>query len=297
MVFDKENGKTMASHQILIVEDEPNTAEMLVAYFETLGYDVTAVGWGNEALEFVQDTLPDLVVLDIRLPDIDGYEVCRQLRSHRRTSQVPIIFLTERRERIDRLTGLELGAVDYITKPFDIQELRLRVRNVLLRAELEPVVHPVTGLPFASLAEKRLSEMIGRQRWAVVSVSLSGLQGFGDAYGFVARDDVRRAVALIVEHIAQEDGGGNPFVGQLGDDLFFLITAPEYATRVRERMAERLKEALVFFYPRTDWEAGKNKDGSPLPKLSVLVGAIQGPSAQRNVDELKKAMRDSLVSV
>ncbi|MBN1177937.1 MAG: response regulator [Anaerolineae bacterium] len=287
----------MASHHILIVEDEPNTAEMLVAYFDALGYQVTAVGWGKEALAFVKETLPDLVVLDIRLPDIDGYEVCRHLRSHRRTAQVPIIFLTERRERIDRLTGLELGAVDYITKPFDIQELRLRVRNVLLRADREPVVHPVTGLAFASLAEKQLAEMMGRQRWSVISVALGGLQQFGDIYGFVARDDVRRAVALIVEHIAQEDAGGSPFVGQLNDDLFFLITGPEYSNRVRARLSERLKEALVFFYPRTDWEAGKNQGGNPLPRLTVLVGAVEGPGSYRDVNELQKAMQDSLAQV
>ncbi|RMF35375.1 MAG: DNA-binding response regulator, partial [Chloroflexi bacterium] len=115
--------------RILVVEDDVDTAEMLTAYFEAQGYEVLSAAWGEDALRMTQEVVPDLVVLDIRLPDIDGYEVCRRLRSHRRTEHIPIIFLTERRERIDRLTGLELGAVDYITKPFDIQELRLRVRN------------------------------------------------------------------------------------------------------------------------------------------------------------------------
>ena len=107
---------------ILVVEDDMDTSEMLSSYFEAQGYDVLTAAWGEDALRITEDVVPDLVVLDIRLPDIDGYEVCRRLRSHRRTEQVPIIFLTERRERTDRLTGLELGAVDYITKPFDMQE-------------------------------------------------------------------------------------------------------------------------------------------------------------------------------
>ena len=282
----------MGSHHILNVEDEPNTAEMLVTYFESQGYQVTAVGWGKQALAFVKTTLPDLVVLDIRLPDIDGYEVCRQLRCHRRTAQVPIIFLTERRERIDRIAGLEMGAVDYITKPFDIQELRLRVRNVLLRTDAEPVVHPVTGLPYASLAQEQLTRTLERKRWAALAVSLGGLAEFGDTYGFVARDDVLRAVALIMEHIAQEDGGSA--VGQLGDDTFFITTTWEDALRVRERLVSRLKEALIFFYPRTDWEAGKKPDGSPLPRLSVLVGTVNSGDTYRDVDALVKAIRHSL---
>jgi DNA-binding response OmpR family regulator len=282
----------MGSHHILIVEDETNTAEMLVAYFESQGYQVTAVGWGKEALTFVKNTLPDLVVLDIRLPDIDGYEICRELRSHRRTAQVPIIFLTERRERIDRLAGLELGAVDYITKPFDIQELRLRVRNVLLRAEADPVAHPVTGLPYASLAEEQLARTLERKRWATLAVSLGGLAEFSDTYGFVARDDVLRAVALIMEHIAQEDG--NSAIGQLGDDTFFITTAREDTGRVREHLVTRLNEALVFFYPRADWESGKNRDGSPLPRLSVLVGTVKSGDTYRDVDALVKAIRNSL---
>jgi CheY-like chemotaxis protein len=269
---------------------------MLVDYFDSQGYQVTAIGWGKQALKFVKDTLPDLIVLDIRLPDIDGYEVCRQLRAHRRTAHVPIIFLTERRERIDRIAGLELGAVDYITKPFDIQELRLRVRNVLRRSDLDPVVHPVTGLPFAAVAEEQLSQLLDQDRWAVVAVSLDGLRGFGNAYGFVARDDVLRAVGLIVEHIAREDGGRTSFVGQLGDDLFFLTTIPDNVNRVRERLGARLKEALVFFYPRTDWEAGQNRNGTPLPRLTVLISVVEGSAgAYQDVDELQEAIRDALV--
>jgi len=284
----------MTSQHILIVEDEPNTAEMLRAYFESQGYQVTSVGWGKEALAFVKGTLPDLVVLDIRLPDIDGYEVCRHLRSHRRTAHIPIIFLTEKRERIDRLAGLELGAVDYITKPFDVQELRLRVRNVLRRAEQKPVVHPVTGLPYASLVDEQLSQMLKQPRWAVVAVGLGGLKDFSDAYGFVARDDVLRAVALIVEHIAGEDGGKDTFVGQLDDEVFFLTTAPEHVERVRARLSNRLQEALAFFYPRVDWETGQDRAGAPLPRLSILLGSITGPGPYNDAAGLEEAIRGSL---
>lgn len=287
----------MAEHHILIVEDEPNTAEMLTTYFESHGYRVTAVGWGKQALVFVRDTLPDLIVLDIRLPDIDGYEVCRQLRSHRRTAHVPIIFLTERRERIDRLAGLELGAVDYITKPFDIQELRLRVRNVLQRAGQEAVTHPVTGLPYASLFEQQLTQMLQRPRWAIVAVSIEELRAFSEAYGFVARDDLLRAVALMVEHIAEEDAGKESFVGQIDDGLFCVITTPEHASRVKDRLTARLQETLGFFYPRTDWENTQSQTSGQLPRLLVRVGALNSPGNYPNLSDLQKAIRESLVPI
>lgn len=286
----------MGPQHILIVEDEPNTAEMLASYFEAQGYQVTAVGWGRDALAFVKGALPDLIVLDIRLPDMDGYEICRQLRSHRRTAQVPIIFLTEKRERIDRLAGLELGAVDYITKPFDVQELRLRVRNALRRTQLEPVAHPVTGLPFSALADEQLAGLLKRERWAVVAVALDGLDAFSDVYGFVARDDVLRAVALIIQRITEEEGGRNSFVGHLDDEVFFLIVAPEHLKSVLERLKSRLREALVFFYPRADWEAGRNQAGEPVPRLSVRLGVLTGPGRHHDLNAVREAIRGSLVS-
>ncbi len=158
----------MADKQcILIVEDDIDLAEMLNAYFRVQGYEVLAAAWGEDAVRIAQQSAPDIALLDIRLPDIDGYEVCRRLRTHRRTESIPIIFLTERRDRIDKLQGLELGVVDYITKPFDIQELRLRVRNALRRAKLETLVNPVTGLSEGKLVDEQLQKLVGASHWAV----------------------------------------------------------------------------------------------------------------------------------
>ncbi|NJC94836.1 MAG: response regulator transcription factor, partial [Anaerolineae bacterium] len=117
-----------AKPKILIVEDDLDIAEMLNAYFRVQGYDVFTVNWGEDGVRAAQTISPDLIILDIRLPDIDGFEVARRLRDDRRTQEIPIIFLTEKRERTDRLQGFEVGADDYITKPFGVQELRLRVR-------------------------------------------------------------------------------------------------------------------------------------------------------------------------
>ncbi len=112
----------MGKARILVVEDDVDISNMLNIYFTAQGYEVDVAGRGNLALELTRQNLPHLIVLDIMLPDIDGYEVCRQLRLSTRTSHIPVIFLTQKDERSDKLQGLELGADDYITKPFDVED-------------------------------------------------------------------------------------------------------------------------------------------------------------------------------
>jgi len=276
---------------ILVVEDQADTAEMLTSYFKAQGYEVTSVGWGKDALAFVEKTLPDLVVLDIRLPDIDGYEVCRFLRTHRRTQYLPIIFLTEKCEREDKLMGLELGAVDYITKPFDIQELRLRVRNVLRRSGMGRLSHPITGLPAVSLSDEHLRELLTCSDWAVLSVGLQGLGEFAEIYGFVARDDVVRAVALMLSHVVGESHDPDAFVGHLDDANFFAVIAPDKVKQVQQALAVRLDEAMAFFYPRADWEAGQAGSNAKLPCLYVTIGSLRSlPRSFSSLEDLKRAI-------
>ncbi|MBI3287780.1 MAG: response regulator transcription factor [Chloroflexi bacterium] len=115
---------------ILVVDDEENIVELARLYLSQEGYRVVSAGDGRRALELAQAERPDLVVLDLMLPEVDGYEVCRQLR---RQSDVPIIMLTARGEDVDRIVGLEMGADDYMVKPFNPRELVARVRAVLRR--------------------------------------------------------------------------------------------------------------------------------------------------------------------
>jgi DNA-binding response OmpR family regulator len=278
---------------ILIVEDDPNTAEMLSAYFSSVGYQVSHAAWGQDALKIASEMLPDLVVLDIHLPDIDGYEVCMNLRSQRRTEHTPIIFLTERRERMDRLTGLQLGAVDYITKPFDVQELRFRVRNVLRRSNLDTLLHPITGLPTSMLIEEQVERVIENANLAIIGLALHSMTAFSDAYGFVTHDDVLRAVALILRNTSTEIMANDPFVGQL-ETYQFLVVAPtgQEGYVVLGRLNQRLSEAISFFYPHLDWESGKRGDGSPLPKISFDIKLLSSEQIPREggLPQLRQAL-------
>ena len=127
---------------------------------------------GGDALEKTRHNLPHLIVLDIMLPDIDGFDVCRILRTNTRTSHVPIIFLTQKDERSDKLQGLELGADDYVTKPFDIEELKLRVQRAITRAEQQSLTDPRSGLPSGRLIEEQLRRIIRLENWSLMDIRI-----------------------------------------------------------------------------------------------------------------------------
>jgi len=274
-----------AKPKILIVEDDLDVADMLNAYFRVQGYEVFTVNWGEDGVRASQASRPDLIILDIRLPDIDGYEVARRVRSDRRTGDIPIIFLTEKRDRADRLQGLELGADDYITKPFDVQELRLRVRNALRRASQDTLTNPVTSLPEGTLVNERLAECLKRSNWTMLLVSLENLDSFREAYGFVASDDVLRAVSLMVHNAMREIGTSDDFLGHIGPTDFVLVTSQERAASLQERVRSRLEQSLDYFYPIKDRE----QPAAQSKRLAIRIGEL-AYGTYPSVDDLKLAL-------
>jgi DNA-binding response OmpR family regulator len=233
---------------LLIVEDDLDIADMLNAYFRVQGYEVLTVNWGEDGVRTCLSSSPDLVILDIRLPDIDGFEVAKRLRGNRKTANIPIIFLTEKRERSDRLRGLELKADDYITKPFDIQELRLRVRNALTRSQHLPLANAVTGLPEGAMVDEALETALTRENAAFTLISLENLDKFREVYGFVAADDLLRAVSLMLKDAIQEETGKHAFIGHLRSADFILIADHANSAALKERIRKKLEPSFEFFY-------------------------------------------------
>ena len=124
--------------KILVVDDEPEAVELLEFNLKQAGFDVISAEDGAEALKKARSALPSLIVLDLMLPEVDGLEVCKMLRRDQTTARIPIIMLTAKAAEMDRIVGLELGAEDYITKPFSPRELVLRVKKVLQRGPAGP---------------------------------------------------------------------------------------------------------------------------------------------------------------
>ena len=279
----------MGKARILVVEDDFDISNMLKIYFSGQGYDVEVAGRGNLALEMTRQNLPHLIVLDIMLPDIDGYEVCRQLRLSTRTSHIPVIFLTQKDERSDKLQGLELGVDDYITKPFDIEELKLRVQNAITRAERESLTDPRSGLPSGRLIEDELRRIIRLDDWALMEIRLNHFAPFKDEYGFVAGDDVLRFTAMTLNEVVDELGASDDFIGHAGDDNFILITKEEHASKINDEIKKRFAEEVLTHYNFMDREQGyisiSKHDGENVqyPIMSISIGIVS-PSKYQFAD-------------
>jgi diguanylate cyclase (GGDEF)-like protein len=246
----------MSNARLLVVEDDLDIANMLKIYFTGMQYTVDVANRGRDALEKTRQVLPHLIVLDIMLPDIDGYEVCRTLRTNMRTSHIPVIFLTQKDERSDKLQGLELGADDYITKPFDIEELKLRVQGAIRRSERESLTDPRTGLPAGRLIEEQLRRIIREKDWALLDVRINNFEPFKDVYGFVAGDDVMRFAAMLIGEVVDELGTTSDFIGHAGGDNFIIITTKEAAQNIRQKLKERFVEEVQSHYNFIDRQQG-----------------------------------------
>jgi len=272
---------------LLIVEDDLDIADMLNAYFRVQGYEVQTVNWGEDGVRAAQSGMPDLIILDIRLPDIDGFEVARRLRTNRRTRDIPIIFLTEKRGRDDRLKGLELQADDYITKPFDIAELRLRVRNALQRASQETLINPVTGMPEGKPVDEALESSLHQPDAVLLVAQLKNLERFRDVYGFVAGDDLLRAVSLMMRDTVIQMGGEEDFFGHLTPSTFVIVTRENQVHAISERIRRQLEQSFDYFYSDQHREKGLFADHP----LSIELHTLKPSALQTHLEGLKAALQ------
>ncbi len=291
----------MSKGRILVVEDDFDISNMLRIYFTGQGFEVSVAPRGNDALAMTRQSLPHLIVLDIMLPDMDGYAVCKQLRTTTRTSHIPIIFLTQKDERSDKIAGLELGADDYITKPFDIEELKLRVTNAIVRQERESQTDPRTGLPSGRLIEDHLRRIIRTQGWALLDCRLLHFERFKDVYGFIAGDEVLRFTSLLLGEVVDEAGTANDFIGHPGGDNFVVISTAAASPRIRDRLKTRFNAEILTHYSYVDRERGyivaKGQDGSEekVPLMTLSVGLVTSDTRQfsdiREITELAAEAR------
>jgi len=289
----------MGTPRLLIVEDDVDIGNMLKIYFSGLDYQVDVAVRGGDALEKTKKALPHLIVLDIMLPDIDGYEVCRNLRTNMRTSHIPVIFLTQKDERSDKLQGLELGADDYITKPFDIEELKLRVQGAIRRSERESLTDPRSGLPAGRLIEEQLRRIIREKEWALLDIRINHFEAFRDVYGFVAGDDVLRFTAMIIGEVLDETGSTTDFVGHAGGDNFIIITTENAAVTIKQRLKERFAEEVLTHYNFIDREQGyivSQTTNGPMntPFMTLAVGIISpGEYGFADIREITEAAAEA----
>ncbi|MGZ8598894.1 MAG: GGDEF domain-containing response regulator [Actinomycetota bacterium] len=264
---------------VLVVDDDPDIARFVEVNLRSAGYDVSVASDGEEALEKAATLRPDLVLLDVMMPRIDGFEVAQRLRRNPQTSNTSIIMLTAKALSTDKVLGLTAGADDYIIKPFDPIELLARVKGTLRRAKEMRNLSPLTGLPGNIRIQEEIERMVREDRpFAVLYADLDNFKAYNDQKGFVRGDRLIQATARIIQDAVVEFSGSEGFVGHVGGDDFVAVVPPEIAEDVAKRIVERFDGEISNFYDREDLDRGyvevEDRKGimQKLPLAGVSVG-------------------------
>jgi CheY-like chemotaxis protein len=262
----------MTGHRLLVVEDQEEIAQMLGLFFDGRGYETLIATTGAEALELGRRHLPSLILLDVGLPDTDGYTLFRQMRSSARLRYTPIIFLTKRNKKSERLAGLELGADDYIHKPFDLEELFLRVQNAINRAARESLTDARTGMPSATIVRQELALLPEESGRRALEFRVRHLGPYLDHFGPLAVTGLLKATGQLLGSVLHDCGDGDAFLGQGGDDSFTVICHAGRAEAIRAAAVERFAaQALNHYGPGELTPEGVRLAASSGPRLLPLL--------------------------
>jgi len=278
-----------------VIEDEPRLRQILKIQLETAKdarYEVRTAEDGLKGLEEVRRDPPDLILLDVMMPGMDGYDVCSRLKSDPLTSRIPIILLTAKSNYEDRLQGLEAYADDYITKPWEQPELLLRVRNQLKTRRAQLQSNALTGLPGNVLIETELTRRIqAKEKFAFLHADLDYFKSFNDYYGYARGDVLIRFTASLLHETLERHGGERDFVGHIGGDDFVIITVPERAVAVAESIRAEFDHRVPDQYDTEDKERGhitvhSSRQGGvqdfPFLSITILVVTNQQKEIQHS---------------
>ena len=264
---------------VLVVDDDVDIARFIEVNLRLEGFDVIVAHDGEEALGVIAQQLPDLALLDVMMPRLDGVELCRRLRSDPLTASLPVIMLTAKSLSADKVVGLTAGADDYIIKPFDTLELVARVRSTLRRNAEMRAVSPLTGLPGNyRINEEIATRALGSEHFAVCHVDLDNFKAFNDRYGWLRGDEVITLLAAALKAAAAAAGLPQPFIGHVGGDDFVVICSPDQVDVFTQHCIEVFDGGVQALHDPDDVAAGVisivDRQGKErrYPLVSVSIG-------------------------
>jgi PleD family two-component response regulator len=267
--------------RVLVVEDDEATRGALRALLDDAGYVCDEASDGERAVDAMRDTRFDLVLLDLGLPGMSGADVHRQLRQDPRTRFLPIVFLTAHSDREVKLAELEAGAEDFITKPYDAEELLARVGASVRRWSGMRAVNPLSGLPGNPTITEEIEARLARSDdFALLYVDIDRFKEFNDHYGFTRGDRVITMLAEILVHVA---GSDQRFVGHIGGDDFVILARTEEAEALAEGITRGFDEAIRALYDPPDrargWIEAHDRRGRlrHFPFATVSIGIVNIP--------------------
>jgi len=271
-----ENLKT-----IVVVDDDPNVGLLVSVILKNLNYNVVTLLSANELLEYLsKNSKPSLILLDIKLPDMDGYEVCKKIRENNIFSDIPIIILTGINEIDYKVKLIEIGADDYINKPFDVRELKVRINRILKRKESDSSLNPLTKLPGGPLIEEYVKKLCADKKiFSCAYIDIDNFKSYNDAYGYLKGDNVIKSLSNLLVEVLKEYESSISFVGHIGGDDFIIVISKERSVEVIEEIIRKFDEGVFRFYDEEARRKGyilttdrmNNVKKFPLMTLSIAV--------------------------
>jgi diguanylate cyclase (GGDEF)-like protein len=269
------------SIKILIVDDDADIRDILKLTLSEENYEVLEAADGEEALKTIGTKPLDLVLLDYKIPKIDGREVCRRVKKDLLLRHLPIIMVTGKGDINDKVGGIDAGADDYVVKPFEPKELTARIRMILRRTERDLEANPLTRLPgnvsILSELDRRLNS---NALFAVCYADLDKFKAYNDKYGFEHGDEVIKETARILIRAVQKFGNSDDFIGHIGGDDFVVVTTPDKADDMCKKIILDFEKAAPSFYNEADRKKGyiiaedrKGKE-QKIPLLSISIGVV-----------------------
>jgi diguanylate cyclase (GGDEF)-like protein len=288
-VADETTSQHMAQggggESLLVVDDDPFIARLLEIELKAAGYEVRVASDGEQALAAAQERPPQLVLADVMMPNMDGFELTRRLRQDPRTSTVSVVMLTARGLSADKLEGFAIGADDYIVKPFDTPELLARIRGVLNRASDTRSLSPMTGLAGNVAIEDEIERRVsGGEAFAILYIDIDRFKAYNDRYGFLRGDEAIRETARVIQEAAGDVAGADAFVGHASGDDFVAVVPPEQATATAQQIVQAFDEMVPALYDVDDRANGyvevTNRRGD-LQRFALLTLSIGIASTEK----------------
>jgi diguanylate cyclase (GGDEF)-like protein len=230
---------------VLFADDNEDMRQMVRALLEASGHEVALVPDGPTALESIEEREPDLLLLDVDMPHLSGFEVCRMVKANPFTSRIPVLMLTAEGDIDSKVEGFEAGADDYLPKPFDPRELRARVTALLRLVRREADRNPTSGLPGGRAIEETIFDRVDRdQPFAVCYMDLDNFKAFADTFGFAVADQVIKDMGGALREAVEATGGDDDFVGHIGGDDFLVVTTDSCAEAIAKEGARRFRDVV-----------------------------------------------------
>lgn len=274
------DGTPLTTHTILVGDDDRDFCRLIAVLLAEAGFSVITVHDGHALVRVAQEQLPDLLLIDLVMPQLDGYEALRQLRNDTRTAHLPMVILSARGASDDLVSGFDSGADDFVTKPVIGDELVARIRSHLRRAARRPVHSPLTGLPGNTLLLEEIRRRLRHDAsFALLQADLGGFKAFNDFYGFARGDKAIRELATLLRTVAGIEGA-SAFLGHIGGDDFALLCRPELAQELCRSAIAHFEGMVSQLYEGEDLARGYlealDRDGQPrrFPIMDLAIGGV-----------------------